>query len=209
MSFYQVNCEFDSLNICQKSLEYIVLNSEADIVTKWTSEDTLPETLELQIQFKKEAFVRYIYTAWNINEVSIDGEVITNGKVPWSPQSPSSNARMRMITLPGPYLTKSMTLSLTKGTDQFLTKFQVGGCKEEMKSFEDLHVIFEDTVFYIGSSSANIEGAKSSCNEGNLAKIDSDQKLEAVRKLTKSNPNMTFVIGKRFEIFHWFHISAN
>ena len=181
-----------------------MLNSEADIVTKWTSQDTLPNTLELQIDFKKEAFVRYFHTAWNINEVSINGEVLTNGETPWSPETPSSNNIMRMITLPGPYLAKSMRLSLAKGTDQFLTKFQVGGCKEETKDFEELHVIFEDVIYYIGSPSANLEEAKNSCGKGNLARIDSIQKLETMKTLTKLNPDKIFVLGKSLNTYHSF-----
>ena len=177
-----------------------MLNSEAMIVTKWTSGDTLPDTLQLQIEFEKEAFVRYLFTAWNINEVSINGQVLTYGDTTWSPENPSSNTRQRIIALPEPYLTKSMTLSLEKGTDQFLTKFQVGGCKEATKYFKDLHVVLENWIYYIGSPTSNIEAAKNSCGEGELARIDNNQKLEVLTNLTRSNSNMTYIIGEVFNV---------
>ena len=191
-----MTCQFKSQGICQSSLSFAFEREPSGFNNQWQDKSKTLSTLE--IRFQEETFVRYIFTALNIEKLYVNGEPLVIEGSTWEPDK-STSFEPRIITLPKPILTKNLMVYVAKADHEHLTKFSLGGCEQNSTKIDQLHVTMDDMVYFIGNSSATYNQAMSeACGNGSLAIIYDTEKLFDFYPLTKYDPPDTlYFFGKK------------
>ena len=191
-----MTCQFKGQGICQSRLSFAFESEPSGFNNRWQDKSKTLSTLE--IRFQEETFVRYIFTALNIEKLYVDGEPLVIEGSTWEPDK-STSFEPRIITLPKPILTKNLMVYVAKADHEHLTKFSLGGCEQNSTKIDQLHVTMDDMVYFIGNSSATYNQAMSeACGNGSLAIIYDTEKLFDFYPLTKYDPPDTlYFFGKK------------
>ena len=127
MCLTKVRCEFQSLAICQGSYDMDILGDAT--FQKWTVQD-FPTEYETTLNLQSPFYIRYIFGAWNIDEMEVDGQtIIAKNGLSWKSQT-LIGSKPVFHTLPSPVLGINIALKLSKSTDQYISRLSIGGCKE-------------------------------------------------------------------------------
>ena len=196
-----MRCQFKSHGICQSKLSFSYVSKPSGFKAGWQDRTTKPLTLE--VRFPQETFVRYMFTAMNIEKLFVDGQPLLIEGSTWEPDK-STSFRPRIIVLPKPILTKHLMVYVGNADHEYLTKFSLGGCEQNTSKINQLNLTMDEMVYYIGKSSPTYNKAISeACGNGSLAIIYDTEKLFDFHPLTKSYPPDTlYFFGKRFIQFH-------
>ena len=126
-----VRCEYASLSICQApitSKSYLWIDN--NILKNWVNQEDIQDRYQTTISFQSPVFLRFIFTAWQIEELMVSEQTVTDFEGnPWQSVGMSGIKPITHI-LPYPIVGQDFAIKLAKNVDQFITKLSFGGCEE-------------------------------------------------------------------------------
>ena len=97
---------------------------------KWTGKSDFPSEYETTLTLQYPFHIRYIFGAWNVEEIAVDGvTIVDKNDFAWKSENPNG-LRAKFHILPIPALGTSIALKLSKSEGQYISRLSIGGCQE-------------------------------------------------------------------------------